>query len=383
MSLLSLDQIKTLYDDLRGRIEDGGSVINFLPVDNASGSIATFPDGADDVPVKSLVAQITPVQSGTGDPAPDNIRPISGWTGAKINVTGINVWDEVMESGSISPAGVKYVSPTNIRSANYIPVKAGESYSFVSPKGCFACYYDKDKTFVSNELIASGAATITIPDNAFYMLFRTPDTYGTTYNHDIAICYPSSETAYVSFAGGVISISWQTEAGTVYGGTLTYIGGGKYSLQATHKKITLDGNTTVSSSGGFYYVQTNDLIKAEDYSDKIIASNLKTVINNNYVNLADFTITGYRDTQGTYPNQNWLYLHLDSSVTTLTDYRNWLAANPVDVVYELKNLPAHIILDAEDVKTLLGDNNIFVDTGDVSVDYRADIALYIQKVVNA
>lgn len=51
---------------------------------SASGAVATVDDGAEDVPVKALTAYIVPVQDGTGDPSPDNVRPISGFTGMNI-----------------------------------------------------------------------------------------------------------------------------------------------------------------------------------------------------------------------------------------------------------------------------------------------------------
>lgn len=51
----------------------------------SSGNIATFDDGGDNKPLKSLKVAISPVQSGSGDPSPSNVRPISGWTGANIH----------------------------------------------------------------------------------------------------------------------------------------------------------------------------------------------------------------------------------------------------------------------------------------------------------
>lgn len=45
---------------------------------HAEGAVASFVDGTD-LPLKSLVIDIEPLQSGTGDPSPSNIRPISGW----------------------------------------------------------------------------------------------------------------------------------------------------------------------------------------------------------------------------------------------------------------------------------------------------------------
>lgn len=51
--------------------------------DTATGNPVTFlTDLAK--PLKSLVANFLPIQSGTGDPSPTNIRPITGWTGLDV-----------------------------------------------------------------------------------------------------------------------------------------------------------------------------------------------------------------------------------------------------------------------------------------------------------
>lgn len=50
--------------------------------------IASFDDGADNVPVKELIIDIESVQSGSGDPSPDNVRPITGWTGCNVYKSG-------------------------------------------------------------------------------------------------------------------------------------------------------------------------------------------------------------------------------------------------------------------------------------------------------
>lgn len=47
----------------------------------ASGAVASFSTDMA-VPLKSCQFSIEPVQSGSGDPSPSNVRPISGWTGA-------------------------------------------------------------------------------------------------------------------------------------------------------------------------------------------------------------------------------------------------------------------------------------------------------------
>ena len=47
--------------------------------------IASFNDGTDN-PLKSLTASIVPVQAGSGDPSPSNVRPFSRWTEVVVTV---------------------------------------------------------------------------------------------------------------------------------------------------------------------------------------------------------------------------------------------------------------------------------------------------------
>lgn len=50
---------------------------------SGSGDIVSF-ESAFEKPLADLILNITPIQSGEGDPSPTNIRPISGWTGANV-----------------------------------------------------------------------------------------------------------------------------------------------------------------------------------------------------------------------------------------------------------------------------------------------------------
>ena len=58
--------------------------------DTATGNPLTFlTDLAR--PLKSLVASFTPIQSGSGDPSPTNVRSISGWSGVNVTHCGQNL----------------------------------------------------------------------------------------------------------------------------------------------------------------------------------------------------------------------------------------------------------------------------------------------------
>ena len=44
-------------------------------------------------PLKSLECAFSPVQAGSGDPSPENVRPISGWTNCNVVRCGKNLFD--------------------------------------------------------------------------------------------------------------------------------------------------------------------------------------------------------------------------------------------------------------------------------------------------
>ena len=79
-------------------IEDS-SVFN-----ETSGSIVSFDDGIE-ASVGDLKVNIEPIQEGEGDPSPDNVRPITGWTGVRVIRTGKNLFSGVLKgyaTGDIS-----------------------------------------------------------------------------------------------------------------------------------------------------------------------------------------------------------------------------------------------------------------------------------------
>ena len=84
------DQLDTNTEDIVKLKADLDSVspvvIGVFPANSKTGSTVSFTDGANNVPFKDLTVSIEAVQSGSGDPSPDNIRPITGWTGANVTV---------------------------------------------------------------------------------------------------------------------------------------------------------------------------------------------------------------------------------------------------------------------------------------------------------
>lgn len=67
------------------RYSEGTTEPELIEIKN---DLVHFVNNGDESPVESCVVDIEPVQEGSGDPSPDNVRPISGWTGCVISHSG-------------------------------------------------------------------------------------------------------------------------------------------------------------------------------------------------------------------------------------------------------------------------------------------------------
>lgn len=350
-----------------------------FPQKSAQGAIVTIEDGADNVPVVSLEAEINPVQSGSGDPAPDNVRPISGWTGANVFDTGVNVWDEEWEHGKFNlTTGAEVADDTRVRSKNYLPVKAGETYHIVTPNTLFLMLYDGAKNYMYE---ADSTANYTIPAGVAYLRFSCPSAYGATYNHDISINYPATDTSYHAYNGSVTTITFPDSAGTVYGGTLTLNQDGTADLVVDHATVDL-GTLDWQYDDNVEHERFQAVLSAVKPSGGTVASlwcsDYKVVTAGEiYQHAYDFAIAIH----GTLP-QVWVY---DTRYTDKTTFKT--AMNGVQAVYELATPVTYHIEDVDLVKTLYGLNNIWASSGDIELTYRCDPATFtseqIQTMLNA
>lgn len=70
-----------------GGLEDMAAI---LPVTTVSGPEVSFADAMEGLPLKSLVVEIDPVQEGSGTPSAENVRPITGRTGLRVQFPAQN-----------------------------------------------------------------------------------------------------------------------------------------------------------------------------------------------------------------------------------------------------------------------------------------------------
>ena len=218
-----------------------------------AGSIVYFVASAV-IPLESCIVTISPVQSGSGIPSPDNIRPISGWTGCNITVAN---GDDVTD----------------------------------------------------------------------------PDYDATVY-----------------------SVTWLTEAGTVYGGTFDSKTG---KLTITKAYELLNDSTKWGSYSG-----TIDFIYDQNFSNRKI-----------YANSYDGLMCSYYEVNNNTPSNTarWVgssayKFGFKSSTLTLAQIQQDATAGNIAICYELAT-PIEFTLSALTINTLAGNNVMFADCGNIDISF--------------
>lgn len=324
-----------------------------------------------------------------------NICPITGFTGAELTVMGKNLYDKYSAqwvlNKTINNNGEIVDNASYAYNSVYEPIDGGRNITISvtrenSGYGNPIAFYDSNKTFIerkstidaSSLVTGRVSATIQTPQNArFYRLVSSPLSNIT----NIMIEYSSVASDYEVYNGITHSIPFSPSAGTVYGGTLTINKDGSGQLVVDRETLTIDQNTSLSKDTSGFYTQVNTFMRSNDYTqnDLLICNCLPSVTNHIILKEIDIGITGYYHATALL-SQNWIYFkNGDTSITTVAEMQTWLASNPLQVVYKLAT-PVSYTLTPGQVKTLLGVNNVWADTGNIlSVTYPADTKLYIDK----
>ena len=279
-------QIKQEITDVKEDLNQKADII----ISSAEGTVASFSDGAEYDAV-SLIAHFEPYQEGSGDPSPDNIRPISGWTGLNILTS------------------------------------------------------DEDTT--------------------------NPTT---------------------------IPISWQAEAGEVFGG---YVDVTRGKVVAEWYGFVLDGvnnylnsspNSDANVAWAYDYIGENGLSKVPRSSFSVLNPD-GYISSNSLVKVDKFTLANSTPTSTGIgsTNKGSAYLRLYVTKTELSDVssatairnslREWLQSNPIQIVYRLSS-PIEYDITPQQIELLKGVNNVWNSAGGLTeVEYKADTKLYIDNLL--
>ena len=339
-----------------------------LPEESASGSIAHFEDGADTVPLKTAIFNFTPTQA-QGTPTPSNPLPITGHTGLNVVHAGANIWDEEYLNGYYSSTGAYTYNAGQLCTKNKIDVVPNATYRLVlanltGNQGQAICFYQKDGTFISRIL---NVYEFTTPSHCYQVNVNFGSNYGGTYNDDISVNYPSTDTDYHPYTTATTyPISWTD---TVYGGYVNEKG----EVWATQKDVDMGSLSWTYTNGIFRGIITDGVILSQ-------------------ANVIDFYCEIYlvkgSGSSGKWTSDNLVCWHGTGSSCYI--YVNDTNYNDADVfktavtghklVYGLATPVKIATIDPIVINSALGVNNVWNDGGgDTSLTYRADIDLYVAE----
>lgn len=325
----ALDDTSTNAVENRAVASEINSIKSDITVDgSASGDIASFVDGSDN-PLKELKISIVAQQSGTGDPSPTNVRPISGFSA--VNVGDINdtekvqyfkglldgTWDFI----NLGTLDWSYANNTFYTPENFLP-----TYGNYTRNNCsyYNTVYVSTSAEMPNKSIRIYANRIYVKDSAYtdttafktamngvYLIYElaTPTT------PTITLAQFNTLVSAFGLQGWLVQITMPSEAGTVYGGYINPLTG---VLTVTHANIaSYDGET----------------------------------INEPWISSMDVYVAGATPTTG------------------------------AQVVYPLTT-PVTYQLTPVEVRSLLGLNNVWADCGSVTeLKYTRDLNLCINDII--
>lgn len=326
--------------------------IPYTDVHVASGAVASFE--GEDLPLKSLIVDIEPVQSGSGEPSPTNIRPISGWTGAKVENGGNSIWTG---ESSYTRSNAGYISSEAVTlSANKTYVYATQTSTADLPMMLEVFKNNstswQDRIYQSSTIYSKDGLNIfsfSLSEAGTNLRIYTDSPSGITINNVKLFENPSTYTIPLG--------------STIYGGQLDVIKG---TLTVTHisKVFTGDNDTeNWDKLNGCYTIYVENIKQGTSASEIIVISDTYKAVGVKYRD--DVPNNCIAKTAGA---NNQIAIK-DTSIDTIANWRTYLSTHNVTICYELAT-PQTIQLTPTAVRSLLGSNNIFADSGEVDVEYQ-------------
>lgn len=315
---------KHIVDMLCPPLEESGNPVQCYPVEN-------YPLG--------VTASWEPVQAGSGEPSPDNIRPIKGRDSATVERCGENLLDE---------ARFPIIKTNNnIKIASKITLPAGTYTVCVLSVATAVCANgaDAEHTYNSNKHTFTLARQTAIQPDSYWVQGRPEK------DEKIWIVEGNEWRAYTHYTGQTSTL---TLPRTIYGGTVDAVTGeGQETWQA--KSFNGTENWALyddGSSAKFFYTA--------DYT--VDSEPLDTICS--HFSKAAFT-------RGTIIR---VYTSVFTDLDAYKDYltAQYAAGTPVQIAYKLATPTPFTATGAQPIPALPGVNTVLTDADSATVTGRAD-----------
>ena len=325
----------------------------------------------------------------------ENICPITGHDGVTVTRTGKNLWvdEDAYNDGNMAKNGRAYTNTgTDTKTAFNLMVQAlvNDTISSTSQMVQVSSVGRVSATIVINDVkvnklrikhngsrsdlkIAvpwSNTGTFTV---SLDVTCNNPSVAGGLSIKDIQVEEGENATDYQADQTVTIHVPTVT-GGTVYGGTLNVTTG---ELVMDKELFIQDGSGNISilsefDSGNVFWDQTR-YFPLDNYANNYITNQLATNTARNS-NEAPY---------GSYVYSQTIRYKVPKTIAeTVAQLKAYLAKHPLQILFPLAT-PIAYQLTPQEVTTLLGNNTFSCDAGKITLSYRADPSLLINKLMTA
>lgn len=349
------------------------------------GNPVTFSDGID-IAAKNVTVTIEPSQEGTGDPSPENVRPLIGFDEVDVDVTGKNLFNGKNVYTDFYVSDVSFTIPSggyyrDIFTALYgqrvrVPQEYINKLPFLNTGTYTISWENSEAQLCVNKVNTDGTAivlkdwfssgdTITLTEPSRITMRRRDSNAAETFNN-LQIEKGATATPYEPF-GTSTPISLGR---TVYGGVLDVTNG---KLTLTYGYQQFDGTEeNISFLSGVFRLGVSP-----------IAKNWSTTISNIYKSRVSAAASLPNSCVGNDGKVWTIYDEDDPLYGDVNAYKTYLAqlyadGTPLEVAYPLAT-PEVIDLTPTEIDMLLGYNTISTNGTTLSLVYQPNNVLGVAE----
>ena len=324
-----------------------------------------------EMPTK-VTCEFSPVQEGTGDPSPDNVRPISGWTGAEIECTNVNLSPfktipEMVAGGTNWITDYGFDIPCNDLNQQFtLTIKTTKALEYGSQNRFTLS--GAPSTFVDLSNPPGIYSLTSKPRPAGYIRVMCNGTMARdTARNDciewIQLETGSSASQYDEHKAQTIPIIFTDPSTgdplTVYGGTVTLNEDGSADLMVDRMVVDIPNlNWYKYGSGQLYFRSFGYKID----TSKVVCDIYKTV-EDNFSKPIDYAVGSHRSVS----YNQMLFIH-DSRYETVEDFKAGSANT--QLIINAESPRTYHFDNIGQLQSFLGTNNIWHDmNGGITVEY--------------
>lgn len=335
---------KHIVDMLCPPISETGNPVVCYPVEN-------YPLG--------VTASWEPTQEGSGDPSPDNIRPIKGQDSVTVTRCGEILWN--LESITLTAYNNVITSYIDLDTINRLP-RNTKLYlnGTVSGKNTFEMSFYSDGVRLGT-VRSNGRPSDVIKNgtiNKVYLAGGINDQSTRTFNKLTLSLGSTAPTAYAPYIGQTATL---TLPHTIYGGTVD--------------AVTGEGQETWGTETISRIASIDELTSVVRCAATLLQKSVTAKSGSAISNWLGEYVSYVKDKESFYTNQTQIYIKI--SKTRLSSFNvagvnAYLSEHPLTVCYKLAAPTPFAATGARPIPALSGVNTLMTDADSMTVTGRAD-----------